>query len=31
MWIMDKMKQDVQGWKGYKIGCVAKIKRDSII
>lgn len=31
MWTMHKMQQDVQGWKDYKIGCIAKIKRDSII
>jgi hypothetical protein len=31
MWTMDRILQDVQGWKGYKIGCVAKIKKDSII
>lgn len=31
MWTMDKIQQDVQGRKGHKIRCVAKIKRDSII
>jgi len=24
MWTMDRIQQDVQGWKGYKIGCIAK-------
>jgi len=31
MWTMDRIQQDVQGWKGYKIGYVAKMKKDSII